>query len=362
MKIACTKCGDTYPETGGLPYVCHNCGGIYDLVEFPHLLESDIDPHQPGLWKYWRSFGLRKPPADLYLGEGDTALVDDYFEGRHILYKLEYQNPTGSYKDRATSVLAAQLLERGIKEAVEDSSGNAGASFAAYAARTGIKATIFAPDSASGPKKEQIIRFGAKFVGVPGPRAMAAESVLNAAKSGITYASHAYLPFGMLGIATISYELFLQTRGKIGTIIVPAGHGSLLLGIIRGFLAMKESGWIDYLPYFIGVQAMNCAPIFDMYQNSSKHHSISSTVAEGVSVSAPIRGDAIISLLNQIDGKIVAVQEDAILSSRAQLAGRGIYVEPTSAIVWPPLKEFLGELSEPIVLVMTGSGYKYSNQ
>lgn len=361
MKIACTACGDPYPETG-LPYICPKCGGIYDLVEFPRLLKSENDPHQPGLWKYWRSFGLIKPPADLYLGEGETALVDDHLDGKHILFKLEYQNPTGSYKDRATSVLAAHLLERGIKEAVEDSSGNAGASFAAYAARTGIEATVFAPDSASGPKKEQIIRYGAKFIGVPGPRSEAAAAVLNAAKSGIAYASHAYLPFGMLGIATISYELYMQTGGRIGTIIVPAGHGSLLLGIIRGFIAMQESGWMDHLPYFLGVQAKNCASLVDMYMNSNEPNRIKRTVAEGVSVSSPVRGEPIISLLKEIDGKIVAVQEDAILSSRSQLAGRGIYVEPTSAIVWPPLKEFLGEFPEPIVLVMTGSGYKYSNQ
>lgn len=361
MKIACIACGDPYPETG-LPYECPKCGGIYDVVEFPHLLESEIDPHQPGLWKFWRSFGLSKPPTDLYLGEGETALVEDHLKGKRIFYKLEYQNPTGSYKDRATSVLAAHLLERGIIEAVEDSSGNAGASFAAYAARTGVKATIFAPDSASGPKKEQIIRYGAKFIGVPGPRAEAASSVLNAAKAGTAYASHAYLPFGMLGIATISYELFFQTLGRIGTIIVPAGHGSLLLGILRGFIAMQKAGWIDYLPYFVGVQAKNCAPMVDIYKNSNEPDRIKRTVAEGVSVSSPIRREAIISLLNEIDGKIVAVQEDAILSSRSQLAGRGIYVEPTSAIVWPPLKEYLGELPEPIVLVMTGSGYKYSNQ
>lgn len=361
MNIRCVACGNTYPDTG-LPYLCPSCGGIYDLAEPPYLDESDIDPDQPGLWKFWRSFCLSTPPVDLYMGEGDTAFVEDHYESKRIGYKLEFQNPTGSYKDRATSVLTAHLLERGVTEAVEDSSGNAGASFAAYAARTGLKATIFAPDSASGPKKEQIIRYGAEFIGVPGPRSEAAASVLKATATGKAYASHAYLPFGMLGIATIAYELFLQTGGKIGSILAPAGHGSLLLGIIRGFLAMKTSGWMHSLPYFIGVQAKNCAPIVHAYKKTSTPLKVTRTIAEGVSVSTPVRGEAIISLFKQIDGKIVAVDEDVILSSRSQLAGRGIYVEPTSAIVWAALREHYVDLPEPIILVMTGSGYKYSNQ
>ncbi len=361
MKLACVDCGKEYPAEG-LPFRCPACGGIYDIVELPEIRESEIDANQPGLWRYWRSFGLQSPPADLYLGEGSTALVQDKYQEKQIAYKLEYQNPTGSYKDRATSVLAAHLVERGITTAVEDSSGNAGASFAAYAARTGIRATIYAPEFASGPKKEQIIRYGAEFVGVPGPRSEAAARVLEVANTGVAYASHAYLPFGMNGIATISYEIVRQTEGKVGSVVVPAGHGSLLLGIMRGFISLQQSGIIARVPYFLGVQAKNCAPIWQAFSNKSKAVDIQRTIAEGVSVSAPVRGAAIISLLKQFDGKIVAIEEDAILSSRTQLAGRGIYVEPTSAIVWSALKEHYSELPEPIILVMTGSGYKYANQ
>jgi threonine synthase len=282
--------------------------------------------------------------------------------GKRVGFKLEYQNPTGSYKDRASAVLAGYLLNRNIREAVEDSSGNAGASFAAYAAKTRVKANIYVPASASGPKRKQIEAYGANLIPVDGPRSEAARMVRQAADQGIPYASHAYLPFGMLGIATIAYELFEQTGGRIGTIISPVGHGSLFLGIIRGFLALHAAGLLKKMPFLVGVQASNCSPVYDAYSQIPLRDYSEPTVAEGVRVVSPVRGAAILELFQQNNGKIVTVDEESILSSRSQLATRGIYVEPTSALVWSALKQEIDQVVDPVVLVMTGSGYKYSNQ
>ncbi len=125
------------------------------------------------------------------------------------------------------------------KSAVEDSSGNAGASFAAYAARGGIKARVFIPESASGPKRRQIETYGAELIPVSGPRSAAAEAVEREAQAGEVYASHAYLPFGMAGIATIAYEIFEQLGRAPGTVIAPAGHASLVLGYSARFQSTK---------------------------------------------------------------------------------------------------------------------------
>jgi threonine synthase len=109
---------------------------------------------------------------------------------------------------------------------VEDSSGNAGASLAAYTARAGIQAKIFIPESASGPKRKQIEYFGAELALIPGPRVEAAKAVKRATESGLTYASHAYMPFGLTGIATIAYEIaeVMNWNGP-GTIIAPVVTG-----------------------------------------------------------------------------------------------------------------------------------------
>jgi threonine synthase len=316
----------------------------------------------PGIWKYQDTFGTDVDPSQIYLGEGDTALVWDTFQGKSISYKLEYQNPSGSYKDRATAVLAAELVSRGIKEAVEHSSGNAGASFAAYAARSNIRANIYVPASASGPKRRQIEMYGANLIPVDGPRSEAARQVREAADCGMAYASHAYLPFGMLGIATIAYELLEQVDGQIGTVIAPVGHGSLFLGIIRGFQALYAAGLLEEMPYMVGVQAANCSPVYNAYSHLDQANVNEPTIAEGVRVVAPVRGSAILDQLTINNGKIVAIGEESILSSRSQMAARGIYVEPTSALVWSALKQEFDTVVEPVILICSGSGYKYSSQ
>jgi len=357
----CVQCSSPYPALG-LPFLCPSCSGIFDLIDLPRLKPESVDPSKPGLWRYEHSFGTQDNYQSVYLGEGNTSLVWDELQGKRIGYKLEYQNPSGSYKDRATAVLASYMLSRKITEAVEDSSGNAGASFAAYAAKTRVKANIYVPASASGPKRKQIEAYGANLIPVEGPRSEAAKMVRHAADRGIPYASHAYLPFGMLGIATIAYELFEQAGGQIGTLISPVGHGSLFLGILRGFLALQTAGLIKKLPYFIGVQAQNCSPVSDAYSHISGGDYSLPTLAEGVRVVSPVRGNAILELLNKNNGKIVSIEEESIMSSRSQLAVRGIYVEPTSALVWAALRKEIDQVVDPVILILSGSGYKYSSQ
>lgn len=112
----------------------------------------------------------------------------------------------------------------------------------------------------------------------------------------------------------------------------------------------------------IGVQASICAPLKALY---SRGHAVSdvitgnSTLAEGVNVQNPIRGEEVIRAIRTSRGEIYAVDEKNILVSRDKLAKLGFYVEPTSAIVWPALEKMIRELSDPIVVILTGSGYKY---
>jgi threonine synthase len=277
--------------------------------------------------------------------------------------KLESLNPSGSYKDRGTAVLISQLLARGIRQAVEDSSGNAGASFAAYAARAGLKGKVFVPEAASGPKRTQIEQYGAELVRVPGPRSAAAAAVLQDVAKGATYASHAYMPFGLAGIATIAYEIWETLNGAPGTIIAPVGHGGLLSGIQRGFAALKNAGKVPRIPYWVGVQAAACAPCWEAY----RHKDISAvdfaredaTVAEGVRVRKPVRASAILKEIFSTGGEVLAIDEQEILPAYHELAGRGFYVEPTSALVLCALRKLGVHLPKPVVMVISGSGLKY---
>lgn len=356
----CSNCHRSYPENGA-PYRCLYCGGIFSVDGPLSFSIEQIEPDLPGIWRYHHSFGLPPNAPIIHLGEGDTPLVEGQGFGRKIAFKLEFLNPSGSFKDRATAPLVSFLLSRGVAEAVEDSSGNAGASFAAYAARAGIRGRVFVPGYASGPKRRQIEAYGAELVSVRGPRSEAATAVRKAAEDGAVYASHAYLPFGLPGLATMAYELYEELGEAPGTVVAPVGHGSLLLGIAQGFAALKATGIIKNQPELIGVQARACAPLWALSTQGAAGLAWvteGETVAEGVRVLQPMRGDELLRAVEASGGWFVAIDEEQILPARDSLARVGLFVEPTSAIVWAALQEIATELSEPIVLVLSGSGLK----
>lgn len=357
----CSACGRAYPDQE-LPFRCPDCGGVYDFDHELTYAPSKVRG-QPsrGIARFRATFPISEEEEVVSLGEGGTALVAAEIEGRHIYFKCEHLNPTGSFKDRGTAVLVSALVEEGVERAVEDSSGNAGASFAAYAARAGIRARVFVPDYASGPKRRQIEAYGAEVVRIMGPRSNASEAALRDVENGAVYASHAYLPHGLAGMATVAFELYEQLGTAPGAVIAPVGQGTLLLGLYRGFGALKRAQRIDELPRLIGVQAMACAPIWAVQQSGATGllwTKEEDTVAEGIRIIHPLRGDEVLRALEASGGQAVAVDEEEIFEGRGELARRGLYVEPTSAVVWPALLRLMEDLPDPIVTVLTGAGFK----
>jgi threonine synthase len=335
---------------------------VFDFREPFSLDMEKIDATDQSLWRYQHSFGLPDSAEPASLGEGGTPLVWVEVRGRQVAFKCEYLNPTGSFKDRGSSLIATWLRSQGVKEAVEDSSGNAGASFAAYAARAGMKACIYVPEAASGPKRGQIEAYGAELVPIAGSRQDVTEAALKAVKKGAAYASHAYLPFNLPGYASAAYEIYEQIGGMPAAVIVPAGQGGFLLGLARGFDALRIAINSVSTPKIIGVQARACAPLWAAFTNGRQGMALASdhaTVAEGVRVRYPLRGDAVIHAVRQSGGSILAVDEPAILPARDALARHGLYVEPTSALAWAGLEEVMDDLPDPIVVVLTGFGLKY---
>src|SRR3990170_2725586 len=258
-------------------------------------------------------------------------------------------------------VLVSARAALGVGEAVEDPSGNAGAAFAAYAARAGIRARVYVPSSAAGPKRLQIQAYGAELLEVPGPRSAAAEAAQHAAEGGPVDASHAHHPHGLAGMATIAFEIVEQLGVAPGAVVVPVGQGSLLIGLERGFAAMKAAGAIGQAPQLVGGQAQACAPLWAVARAGPAGLGVvqeGETIAEGIRIRNPLRGDAALGAVDRSGGTWVAVPEEAIQEGQAELARLGFFVEPTSAVVWPALAAIASELRQPTVAVLTGSGFK----
>lgn len=355
-KFVCLECGQEYPSEG-LPYVCPCCGGIFTLTELI------FDPKEmntlPGLWAYKNLMGVGKNPV-CYLGEGRTSLVEREHNGIKFYAKLESLNPSGSFKDRNSAIVTSFLKDRGIQNVVEDSSGNAGASLAHFAAGFAIKAKIFVPAGTSGPKLDQIIASGASVEAIAGPRENAHQAALAELEKGASvYASHAMLPFGMAGYATIAFEIYEQLGRLPDAVYCPIGHGSLFLGILLGFKAICTHIGQANRPKMIGVQPERCAPLVSAWNDQPFTPGNLSSLAEGTMVTSPVRGKEILSELKAGYDDLLAIPEEEIEPARIELARMGIYVEPTSAMVYAGLKKKSACGGEVNVLVFSGNGLKY---
>lgn len=357
IQFACTVCGRTYPP-GKVHHHCPDCGGVFDFAgPLKYVPPQDTIGGRRGLERFRGTFPVPEQATWVGLGEGGTPLVPIEVGNRLAYLKCEHLNPTGSFKDRGTAVLVSWLASLGVREALEDSSGNAGASFAAYAARAGIHARVFVPAYASGPKRRQIEAYGAELVAVPGERTEATRVAIEAAGRGGVYASHAYLPHGLAGMATLAYEIVEQLGGAPGTVIAPIGQGTLFLGAFRGFMALRDAGLISDLPRMVGMQAEACAPVWRAIRGLAPKPA-GETLAEGIRIAWPLRRSAIVGAVEATHGDVLAVTEGQIEEGMRALSGRGFFVEPTSATVWQALVSPGSEWPDPIVAVLTGSGMK----
>jgi threonine synthase len=310
----------------------------------------DADAHT--LWRYREALPLPDGAKPVTLGEGWTPLVDVEWNGQLVRFKAESLNPTGSFKDRGAALLVTALKAAGVREVVEDSSGNAGAALSAYAARGGLDATVYVPAHASPVKQAQIAVYGAHIVAIPGSRSDTAAAVLQAVDRGAVYATHAYSPFYPHGMKTVAYELWEQCGGCAPQgIVVPVGHGGLLLGLHCGFGELLSAGLIRRWPRLVGVQAEACAPLARAWERgASAVESVAEgeTIAGGVRIAAPPWGRQVLAAVRETDGAIVALSDEAALAARDKLARRGLYVEPTSALAVAALDHLRQSAGEPL--------------
>ena len=365
MKIFCSDCGST-GDLNLKKWHCQ-CGGAWEPVEQKTFDKELIAQSDSSLWRYKRLLPIELRQSSISLGAGWTPLVPVEYEGHEILFKLEYLMPTASFKDRGVEVMFNWLHTRGVKHVVEDSSGNAGASVAAYAARTGIEAEIYAPEHTSPVKLAQISIYGARVHRVFGPRIKATEAAVQAVKMGAVYASHAYNPVYLLGQQTAAWEVWEQLGHKVPDwYVVPVGQGGKLLGLWLGFQRLLAAGLIEKTPRLVAVQPALLNPLCRAYnQNLTKLPVIErkrSSMAEGLAIPKPVRWKRMLQALKKSQGKCIAVEEEEILSAHNKLARIGFYVEPTSAVVAAALPQLyeVAEQRETIVVSLTGSGLKCS--
>jgi threonine synthase len=358
----CASCQKTYRLEERV--FCCSCGGYLDVTGSALFGKEALRSRGRGMWRYREAFGLPEGAVPVTMGEGSTPVVERRFEGLRCRLKLDYMQPTGSFKDRGASVLLTLVRHLGITDICEDSSGNAGAAVSAYAAAAGARCTVFVPEYTPTGKITQIRMYGASVVKVPGKRQDANDAALHHAQD-LFYTSHLWHPYFIMGLKSAAYELWEECGGSIDTIFVPVGSGGFLEGLFSGFDSLLRAGYAAKLPKLIGVQASACTPIhtaFTTHLDGYADVSVGTTVAEGIAVQRPPRAAAVLGAIRASGGYTVAVEDGEILDAARTLSESGIYVEPTSASVLAAWRKAEKKDREGAVLILTGSGLKATDR
>ena len=361
MKYICSKCKCEEPVTTEKSQC--DCGGLFQLsYDLPDFDLEKVDRSVWGLYRYHEFLPLSGDYWKEYsMGEGMTPIIslDD-----SVLLKMDYMMPTLSFKDRGAAVLIDHCHSIGVDRVVQDSSGNAGNSVAAYCARAGIACDIYVPEGTSPMKIAMIQSHGAQIHIIPGSREDCANACRSRArKEHIFYANHVYNPFFYEGTKTYIYEVYEQLHRIPEHLFIPLGNGTLFIGVVKGLEHLLKSGIIDKMPHLAAVQSEHCAPFSDAVRKHASDISAvhtQPTLAEGIAIAKPMRAPEILSAIYKYNIDVITAPEDLILSSQKILAEKGIFCELTTAATYAAYLhycELYGPLKD-VLLPMCGAGLK----
>jgi threonine synthase len=356
------RSGERYPLD--VPRWCADGQQPLMINPLPGISRDEIDRGTRSLWRYQAALPV-EIANPISMGEGCTPLVQKEWDDFRPFFKLEWFNPTSSFKDRGTTVMLSYLRQLGIDAVLEDSSGNGGASVAAYGAAGGMRVKIFAPAYTSPAKVAQVRAYGAEVQLVEGPREASQHEAIRQS-SQVFYASHNWQPFFLQGTKSLAYELWEDLDfAAPDNVIVPVGAGSNLLGCHIGFSELLAAGQIQKLPRLFAAQPLNCSPLDASFQagvDTPVARAVHKTIAEGTAIAHPLRLKEMVHALKDSGGASVAVTEDEIIAALKRLALFGLFAEPTSASVAAAFAKLTErgviKARESTVLVISGTGVK----
>jgi len=370
FELVCTVCGFRH-DGSRYRLHCDRCTGLLDIeYDLPPGTGARTVPGLPGLCRYAPMLPIKDPAGFVTLGEGNTPVIPLHGVGRDLdlrllFAKLEYFNPTCSFKDRGNAIQVTVLKDLGITAAVDIAGGNAGHSLASYCARAGLKFIGFGYEDPQSPKIRAIEQTGAEIHWIEGDRRDCSEAMAEfCAANGILNLRYSQSAYFIEGQKTIAYEIAEQLDPLPDHIMAPVGNGSILLGLWKGFREMVEDGRIQAIPRLHAVQSEAFRPLVAVIEGYDWRPSLhADTVAVGIRISEPPRLAALASACQGSGGTAVAVPEASILRWYRRLASSdGIFVEPTSATVIAGTATLIQrgriDKGDRVLTILTGYGLK----
>jgi threonine synthase len=378
--LECARCG-TVQDAAGVRGLCA-CGSPllarYDLARAAaHLDRAEIARRPADLWRYHELLPVSGAGHVVSLGEGMTPLLAVPRLGGalgipRLLMKDESLIPTGTFKARGASVGVSRAAELGVTGVAMATNGNAGAAWAAYAARAGMPSLIVMAADAPAVNRAECRAVGAELRVAGGGITEAARLVAAElpARPGYQDVSTLKEPYRIEGKKTMGLEIAEQLGWRLPDVIVyPTGGGVGIIGIYKALTELREFGWTGQqpLPRLVAVQASGCAPIVKAFASGADHSEpwpAPRTVAFGITVPKALGDFLVLRALYATGGTAVAVDDEALLADQrlvARLEGSFICPEGAACVTAARQLRESGWLSEAdqVVLLNTGTGLKY---
>ena len=382
MALRCISCGREY-ATNAVEYTCPDCGPrrgtlevLYDYDRLRRTLCRNpfAASQRASIWRYLPLLPVEDERFIQPLRVGWTPLytfprVASSLGLSRLFVKDDGQNPTASYKDRASSIVVIKAQEKGKGTVTCASTGNAASSLAGFAAATDLEAVILVPKRAPEAKIAQLLVYGAKVFLVDGTYDAAYDLAAEAAEAfGWYNRSAAINPYLVEGKKTGALEIAEQLDWiPPDVVFVSVGDGSVISGLCKGFDELLRLGLIDRVPRVIGVQAEGAAPVasaFDRYDGRQiviedlEAH----TLADSICVGAPRDLVKAVRYVRANGGGFVTVSDREILDAMTRLAREtGVFAEPAGAASFAGLRRMAqaGTLeAATAAIVVSGSGLK----
>lgn len=374
--ISCHRCGGAVPTT---PYhrLCPACGG--DLLFRYDLSHVRLDRDLPGIWRFIDLLPVEDPAAIVSLGEGGTPLLPARLAadiGCRLAWKYEGMNPTGAQKDRGLAVAIAKGRQFGFAGAIIASTGSAGLSSAAYAARAGLRHAVLVSRATPVARVVPMAALGSAIFEVDGTIEDTLELLAAARDRFGAYETTTYRranPYQSEGAKTLGYEIVLQHGEVPDWVVVPVGGGGTLGSVWRALHDLRDLGRIDRLPRLAGVQpaAFNALEIAERDSLTTDEDlqgipfaaDLPPTLLVKLAHTYPYDGAEALAAIRETDGAVVTATDEEALAAQAEIgAHEGLYVEPSAAVSLVGVRKLVaaGRIrpDETVVAVLTGSGHR----
>jgi threonine synthase len=378
--LQCPRCEATR-DADTLTNVCPDDGSPllarYDLAG----VRSSVDPkaiaqRPETLWRYHELLPVRSPENVVSLGEGMTPLLPlartaERLDVGQLWMKDDGQLPTASFKARGAAVGVSRAAELGATAVAMPTNGNAGAAWATYCARAGLRSVVVMPLDAPLVTRAECVAAGSELHLVAGLISDAGRLVVAAVAEDPSLFDVSTLkePYRIEGKKTIGLEIVEQLGWTLPDVILcPTGGGAGLIAIMKALVELRELGWIDgELPRLVAVQAAGCAPIVRAYEegaDESEAWTDARTVAFGVTVPKPLGDRLVLDAVRSTNGRAIAVSDEELLDAELEIArGEGTFICPEGAAAFAAVRLLRADgflsATDRVVVLNTGAGIKY---